>query len=126
MQNQVSLQMPHSIIYCCSINSNTSYRADGKVRHQACPPGPWQHSYSKINLNLAVLLKIKLIFRNEDNNQGKYWTVLPGRGVRTGRKTPFGHLLLSWCSLLISHLLFSGKLFYSLDLPACFSEVPPT
>lgn len=56
----------------------------------------------------------------ENNNQGKYWTVLPGGGVRMGRKTPFGLLLISWYSLLISHFLFSGMLSFTawIFLPA--------
>lgn len=49
MQNQVSLQMPHHIVYWRSVNTN--YSVDDKVGDHA---DPWQHNYSKINLNYPI------------------------------------------------------------------------
>lgn len=94
----------------------------------------WQYNYSKINLNLLILFKIKVlvVVRNKNrgklNKQGKCWIVLPWMIVRTGRRTTFeahpcprgdsffiatspaGHLLISWCAMLIGHLLLSRTL----------------
>lgn len=81
-------------------------------------------SYSKINLNLAILFKIKLIFRKWKERK----TIIRGNTGRFSQvgvwgweeRLLWGHLLISWYSLLISHFPFSGMLRFTawIFLPA--------
>lgn len=137
----------YSITYYCSIHSNSNYSVDDKVGNRACPPDPWQHNYSKIYLNLAILFKIKVlvILRNKNkgklNNQAKCWVVLSQGGVWEKEERlllkqtslqeeilysnlaggPFVHFMV--CSAHQPPYPLQNSQSHSVALPACFYAV---